>query len=63
MGFGREKTTYCYFAIASSIPLPYDSDIRMIIAKSAVVITVSDDFYDMEASLDELNSLTDAIGR
>ncbi|XP_022715921.1 (E,E)-geranyllinalool synthase-like [Durio zibethinus] len=63
MGFGREKTTYCYFAIASSIPLPYDSDIRMIIAKSAVVITVADDFYDTVASLDELNTLTDAIGR
>ncbi|XVF04181.1 hypothetical protein REPUB_Repub05bG0059900 [Reevesia pubescens] len=63
MGFGREKTTYCYFSIASSIPLPYDSDIRMIIAKSAVVITVADDFYDTEASLDELNTLTDAIGR
>ncbi|XWS15704.1 hypothetical protein CRYUN_Cryun34aG0024700 [Craigia yunnanensis] len=63
MGFGREKTTYCYFSIASSIPLPYDSDIRMIIAKSAVLITVADDFYDMEASLDELNSLTAAIGR
>ncbi|XP_021294932.1 (E,E)-geranyllinalool synthase-like isoform X2 [Herrania umbratica] len=63
MGFGREKTTYCYFAIASSIPLPYDSDIRMMIAKSAIVVTVADDFYDMEGSLDELNSLTDAIGR
>ncbi|XP_022724392.1 (E,E)-geranyllinalool synthase-like [Durio zibethinus] len=63
MGFSREKTTYCYFAIASSIPLPYDSDLRIIIAKSAVVITVADDFYDKEGSLDELNSLTDAIGR
>ncbi|XVE87985.1 hypothetical protein DITRI_Ditri19aG0032000 [Diplodiscus trichospermus] len=63
IGFGREKTEYTYFAIASSIPLPYDSDIRMIIAKSAVVITVADDFYDMEAPLDELNSLADAIGR
>ncbi|KAK6283746.1 hypothetical protein POUND7_002698 [Theobroma cacao] len=63
MGFGREKTTYCFFAIASSIPLPYDSDIRMIIAKGAIVVTVADDFYDMEGSLDELNSLTDAIGR
>ncbi|OMO65118.1 hypothetical protein COLO4_31527 [Corchorus olitorius] len=63
MGFGREKTSYCYFAIASSIPLPYDSDIRKMITKSAVVITVADDFYDMEGSLDELNTLTDAIRR
>ncbi|XP_038997000.1 (E,E)-geranyllinalool synthase-like [Hibiscus syriacus] len=63
MGFGRERTTYCYFAIASSIPLPYDSEVRMIITKSAVVITIADDFYDTEASFDELNSLTDAIAR
>ncbi|XP_039051095.1 S-linalool synthase-like [Hibiscus syriacus] len=61
MGFGRERTTYCYFAIASSIPLQYDSEVRMIITKSAVVITVADDFYDTEASFYELNSLTDAI--
>ncbi|GMI82367.1 terpene synthase 04, GERANYLLINALOOL SYNTHASE, TERPENE SYNTHASE 4 [Hibiscus trionum] len=63
MGFGRERTTFCYFAIASSIPLPYDSEVRMIITKSAVVITVADDFYDSEASIDELNNLTDAIAR
>ncbi|OMO76497.1 hypothetical protein CCACVL1_15623 [Corchorus capsularis] len=63
IGFGREKTTYCYFAIASSILLPYDSEIRKIITKSAVVITVADDFYDMEGSLDELNTLTDAVSR
>ncbi|KAK8580686.1 hypothetical protein V6N13_143751 [Hibiscus sabdariffa] len=63
MGFGRERTTFCYFAIASSIPLPYDSEVRTMITKSAVVITVADDFYDTEASFDELNSLTDAIAR
>ncbi|KAK8297233.1 hypothetical protein V6Z12_D05G175800 [Gossypium hirsutum] len=63
MGFGRDKTTYCYFAIASSIPLPYDSEVRMIITKSAVVITVADDFYDTEASFDELATLTKAIAR
>ncbi|KAG8500163.1 hypothetical protein CXB51_003657 [Gossypium anomalum] len=63
MGFGRDKTTYCYFAIASSIPLPYNSEVRMIITKSAVVITVADDFYDTEASFDELTTLTQAIAR
>ena len=63
MGFGREKTVYCYFAIAASTSLPQDSDVRMIIAKSAIVITVADDFYDMEGSLDELEKLTDAVQR
>ncbi|GMN50864.1 hypothetical protein TIFTF001_020016 [Ficus carica] len=63
MGFGREKTTYCYFAVAASCSLPHDSDIRMMVAKSAIIITVADDFFDMKASLDELTSLTHAIRR
>ncbi|XP_059435952.1 S-linalool synthase-like [Corylus avellana] len=63
MGFGREKTTYCYFAIASSTSLPYNSQIRMMVAKSAIVITVADDFFDMEGSLIQLKDLTDAVQR
>ncbi|XWS12697.1 hypothetical protein CRYUN_Cryun37aG0112700 [Craigia yunnanensis] len=63
MGFGREKTMYCYFAISASLSLPYDSDIRMMVAKSAILITVADDFFDMEGSLNELNILTDAVRR
>uniref|UniRef100_A0A2N9HUN3 Uncharacterized protein n=1 Tax=Fagus sylvatica TaxID=28930 RepID=A0A2N9HUN3_FAGSY len=63
MGFGREKTTYCYFAVATSSTLPCDSNIRMIVAKSAIVITVADDFFDMEGSLSELKGLTNAIQR
>ncbi|GMY37277.1 S-linalool synthase-like [Fagus crenata] len=63
IGFGREKTTYCYFAVAASSTLPYDSEIRMIVAKSAIVITVADDFFDMEGSLIELKGLTNAVQR
>ncbi|KAF5474346.1 hypothetical protein F2P56_006251 [Juglans regia] len=63
MGFGREKTTYCYFAVAASSSLPHDSSIRMMVAKSAIVITVADDFYDMEGSLIELQGLTNAVQR
>ncbi|GMI82368.1 terpene synthase 04, GERANYLLINALOOL SYNTHASE, TERPENE SYNTHASE 4 [Hibiscus trionum] len=63
MGFGRERTMYCYFAISSCLSLPYDSDIRMVAAKSAILITVADDFFDMKGSLDELNILTDAVRR
>ena len=63
IGFGREKTTYCYFAIAASSTLPYDSEIRMIVAKGAIVITVADDFFDMEGSLIELKGLTNAVQR
>ncbi|XP_059635069.1 (E,E)-geranyllinalool synthase-like [Cornus florida] len=63
MGFGREKTTYCYFAVAASSSLPHNSPVRMIVAKSAILITVADDFYDMEGSLNELEHLTDAVQR
>ncbi|KAF7847693.1 hypothetical protein BT93_L2717 [Corymbia citriodora subsp. variegata] len=63
MGFGREKTTYSYFAVATSISLPCNSDIRIVVAKSAIVITVTDDFFDMEGSLEDLEKLTDAVQR
>ncbi|KAJ6935486.1 hypothetical protein NC652_010488 [Populus alba x Populus x berolinensis] len=62
-GFGREKTVYCYFAIATSTSLPQDSDIRIMVAKSAIVIVAGDDFYDMESSLDDLEKITDAVPR
>lgn len=63
MGFGREKTTYCYFAVSSSSPqLPPDSAVRLCVAKTAIIVTVADDFYDMkQGSLDELQALTKAI--
>ncbi|PWA32309.1 geranyllinalool synthase [Artemisia annua] len=63
MGFGREKTLYCYFAVAASTALPHDSIIRMLVAKSAIVITVADDFFDMIGTLEELHLLVDAIYR
>ncbi|CAK7350657.1 unnamed protein product [Dovyalis caffra] len=63
MGFGREKTAYCYFAISASTSLPQDSETRLMVAKSAVVITVADDFYDMEGSLDDLEKITEAVRR
>ncbi|THG16576.1 hypothetical protein TEA_017357 [Camellia sinensis var. sinensis] len=63
MGFGREKTTYCYFAVASSTSLPHNSIARMIVAKSAILVTVADDFFDMEGSLNDLQNLTLAVQR
>ncbi|OIV91766.1 hypothetical protein TanjilG_26619 [Lupinus angustifolius] len=64
MGFGREKTTYCYFAVAASTTfIPHDSYIRMLSAKSGIIITVADDFFDMIGSSTELEALTYAVGR
>ncbi|XP_059284899.1 S-linalool synthase-like [Lycium ferocissimum] len=65
IGFGREKTTYSYFASAASSSsfLPYESFLRLVVAKCSIIITVADDFYDEEASLSELQILTEAIQR
>ncbi|XP_057764549.1 S-linalool synthase [Salvia miltiorrhiza] len=63
MGFGREKTVYTYFAVASCSLFPHDSIMRLIIAKAAIIVTVADDFYDMEGSLPDLEILTRAVQR
>ncbi|KAL1560201.1 geranyllinalool synthase [Salvia divinorum] len=63
MGFGREKTVYTYFAVASCSLFPHNSVMRLIIAKAAIIVTVADDFYDMEGSLPDLEILTDAVQR
>ncbi|KAJ4849671.1 hypothetical protein Tsubulata_019869 [Turnera subulata] len=63
LGFAREKTSYCYFAIAACTILPYDSEIGLLATKSAILITIADDYYDMEGSLDDLTNLTNAVSR
>ncbi|XP_058202805.1 (E,E)-geranyllinalool synthase-like [Rhododendron vialii] len=63
LGFGREKTTYCYFAVAACSSLPHGSVVRLIVAKSAILITVADDFFDMKGSLGDLQSLNEAVQR
>lgn len=61
MGFGREKTTYCYFAVAASTSLPHNSHIRLLVSKGAILITVADDFFDEIGSLSQLTDLTTAV--
>ncbi|CAL5183397.1 unnamed protein product [Lathyrus oleraceus] len=64
MGFGREKSTYSYFAVAASFTsLPHDSYVRMLVAKTAIIITVADDFFDSFGSLNQLEILTKAVQR
>ncbi|KAM7254813.1 hypothetical protein ACFE04_020054 [Oxalis oulophora] len=61
LGFGRERTTYCYFAIASCDS--FGASLRMMVSKLAILITVADDLYDAKGSIHELRALTDAIRR
>lgn len=63
IGFGREKTTYCYFATATSLPFETAVKVGKLTAKSAILITVADDFFDEEGSLDDLKDLTQAVLR
>ncbi|KAH6829065.1 hypothetical protein C2S53_013213 [Perilla frutescens var. hirtella] len=64
MGFGREKTVYTYFSIASAWScIAYYSMMRLVAAKAAIIVTVADDFYDMEGSLPDLEILTHAVQR
>ncbi|URE20485.1 synthase [Musa troglodytarum] len=63
MGFGREKTTYCYFLTATAVTLPLQSDLRKVAARCAILVTVIDDFFDEKGSEDELESLTKAVQR
>ncbi|KAG1347133.1 putative S-linalool synthase-like [Cocos nucifera] len=63
MGFGRERTSYCYYICAAPISLPLDSEVRKVAAKCATLVTVADDFFDEHGSLDELQSLNEAVQR
>ncbi|KAL1210783.1 (E,E)-geranyllinalool synthase [Cardamine amara subsp. amara] len=63
IGFGREKTTYCYFATATSLPYEYAIRVGKLAAKSGILITIADDFFDEEGCLDDLKALTKAILR
>ncbi|XP_047164411.1 (E,E)-geranyllinalool synthase [Vigna umbellata] len=63
MGFGREKTTYCYYSIAAATTYPNHSYVRTLVAKSAILITIVDDFFDKEGSLRDLKHFTNAIIR
>ncbi|THU44186.1 hypothetical protein C4D60_Mb02t04750 [Musa balbisiana] len=63
MGFGREKTTYCYFLATVPTCLPLHSDLRKIVAKCAIIVIIADDFFDEKGSLNELECLTEAVHR
>ncbi|EOA33506.1 hypothetical protein CARUB_v10019776mg [Capsella rubella] len=63
IGFGREKTTYCYFATVTSLPYEYGIKLGKLAAKSAILITIADDFFDEEGSFNDLEALTKAVLR
>jgi ent-kaurene synthase len=55
--FARQRVEYCYFAAAGTIFHPELSDARLSWAKNSVLVIVSDDFFDVEGSREELENL------
>lgn len=60
-----DKKTLHTATLLSEVPCihPHHSIIRKLLTKSAILITVADDFYDMEGSLAELQTLTETVQR
>ncbi|XP_028952801.2 S-linalool synthase-like [Malus domestica] len=63
MAFARQKTAYCYFAVASTASHFSLSYVRLAVVKAAVLVTVADDFFDKEGSMNELEALANAVER
>ncbi|KAM1411358.1 hypothetical protein COP1_024060 [Malus domestica] len=63
MGFARQKTAYCYFAVASTASHSSLSYVRSALVKAAVLVTVADDFFDKEGLMNELEALANAVER
>ena len=59
--FARQKTAYCYFSVASTLSSPELSDARISWAKSGILTTVIDDFFDVGGSMDELANLIQCV--
>ncbi|KEH34009.1 Ent-kaurene synthase [Medicago truncatula] len=51
--FARQKQAYCYFIGAATLFSPELSDSRLALAKSTVLVTVVDDFFDVGSSEEE----------
>ncbi|KAI3498200.1 hypothetical protein L1887_33969 [Cichorium endivia] len=59
--FARQKTAYCYFSAASFLYSHELSDARISWAKSSILTTVIDDFFDVGGTMDELVNFVQTI--
>ncbi|KAJ0642161.1 putative ent-kaurene synthase [Helianthus annuus] len=55
--FAREKSAYCYFTAAATLPSPELSDARLSWAKNSLLTVIVDDFFDGGATIDESTNL------
>ena len=61
--FARQKLVACYFSVASTLFSPEMSATRIVWTKNAVLTTLMDDFYDVEGSIEDIQSFVEAIKR
>ncbi|XP_071709189.1 ent-kaurene synthase 2, chloroplastic-like [Rutidosis leptorrhynchoides] len=59
--FARQKTAYCYFCSAVTLASPELSDARIAFAKSSILSTVIDDFFDVVGSIDEIENFIQCV--
>ncbi|XP_074588496.1 ent-kaur-16-ene synthase, chloroplastic-like [Curcuma longa] len=59
--FARQRHIFCYFASAAILFSSQMSDARISYAKSSVLTTVVDDFFDIEESIEELQDLISLV--
>ncbi|KAK1412196.1 hypothetical protein QVD17_33234 [Tagetes erecta] len=57
----RQRMDYCYFSGASVISSPELSDARITWAKSSYLVTLVDDFFDVDGYMDELVNLIQCV--
>ncbi|PKA54864.1 Alpha-humulene synthase [Apostasia shenzhenica] len=61
--FTRNRIIECYFWILCVYSEPHYSRARIMAAKVIALLSISDDFYDVYGTLEELQGLTDVIQR
>ena len=59
--FARQKLAHSYFSAAATVFQPELSDARMTWAKHSMLAILVDDFYDMGASQEEMDNLTQLV--
>ena len=59
--YARMKLTYGYLSASATIFPPEMSDARTLWTKHAVLTTISDDFFDVAGSKEELENLLELV--
>jgi ent-kaurene synthase len=59
--FARQKQAYCYLSASGTMFAPELSEARISFAKTSVLITIVDDFFDVAGSKEEIENLISLV--